>query len=80
MKLHAEQLSRLEGAELAARIITRYRPTISSMLTSRASSAMARAGVVAVLLPGALYFVRETHKPPVELAPSWCDDGDGHRL
>ena len=27
---------------------------------------MAKSGVVAVLLPGAFYFVRETHKPPVE--------------
>ena len=31
------------------------------------AAAMAKAGTVAVLLPGAFYFIRETHKPPVEL-------------
>ena len=43
------------------------RPIISNMPTRPASQAMAQAGTVAVLLPGAFYFLRETQKPPVEL-------------
>jgi len=36
------------------------------MSTKADVAALAKSGVVAVLLPGAFYFVRETHKPPVE--------------
>lgn len=66
VKLHAEQLSRLGGAELAAR----YHALSADHLEHVDEAgivALAKAGVVAVLLPGAFYFVRETHKPPVEL-------------
>ena len=65
VKLHAEQLSDQGGAALAAR----YRALSADHLeyVSEASvAAMAAAGTVAVLLPGAFYFLRETRVPPVE--------------
>ena len=67
MKLHAEQLSNLAAAPRSPRASARCRPIISNMPTRPASQAMAKAGTVAVLLPGAFYFLRETQKPPVEL-------------
>ncbi|WP_313665276.1 imidazolonepropionase [Shinella sp.] len=66
VKLHADQLSNLHGAELAAR----YGALSADHLeyTGDAGAvAMAKAGTVAVILPGAFYFIRETKKPPVEL-------------
>jgi imidazolonepropionase len=66
VKLHADQLSNLGGAMLAAR----YGALSADHLeyTDEAgAAAMAKAGTVAVLLPGAFYFIRETHKPAVEL-------------
>jgi imidazolonepropionase len=66
VKLHADQLSNLGGATLAAR----YRALSADHLehTDEAgAAAMAKAQTVAVLLPGAYYFIRETHKPPVDL-------------
>ncbi|MBD9371859.1 imidazolonepropionase [Rhizobium sp. ARZ01] len=66
VKLHADQLSNLEGAALA----TSYGALSADHLeyTSAASaSAMAKAGTVAVILPGAFYFIRETKKPPIAL-------------
>jgi len=66
VKLHAEQLSNLHGAELAAR----FRALSADHLEhvdEVGVRALADAGTVAVLLPGAFYFVRETHKPPVEM-------------
>ncbi|MCB1446859.1 MAG: imidazolonepropionase [Rhizobiaceae bacterium] len=65
VKLHADQLSDLGGAALAAR----YGALSADHLeyTSEAgAAAMAKAGTVAVILPGAYYFIRETKKPPVE--------------
>ena len=65
VKLHAEQLSHLAGASLAAS----YRALSADPLEhidAADIAAMAEAGTVAVLLPGAYYFMRETHKPPVE--------------
>lgn len=65
VKLHAEQLSDLSGAELAAR----YQALSADHLeyvSERGVDAMAKAGVVAVLLPGAYYFLRETKKPPFD--------------
>ncbi|UCF51206.1 MAG: imidazolonepropionase, partial [Bradyrhizobium sp.] len=65
VKLHADQLSNLGGAALAAR----YSALSADHLehTDEAgAAAMAKAGTVAVLLPGAFYFIRETQKPPVE--------------
>ena len=66
VKLHADQLSNLGGAALAAR----YGALSADHLeyTDEAGvTAMARAQTVAVLLPGAYYFIREAHKPPVNL-------------
>ncbi|KAB2913705.1 MAG: imidazolonepropionase [Hyphomicrobiaceae bacterium] len=66
VKLHADQLSNLGGAALAAR----YHALSADHLerTDEAgAAALAKAGTVAVLLPGAFYFIRETHKPPVDL-------------
>ena len=66
VKLHAEQLSNLGGAQLAAR----YGALSADHLeyaTEDDARAMAEAGTVAVLLPGAFYTLRETQKPPVEV-------------
>ncbi|WP_419696722.1 imidazolonepropionase [Mesorhizobium muleiense] len=66
VKLHADQLSNLHGAELAAR----YGALSADHLeyTDEAgAAAMARAGTVATILPGAYYFIRETKKPPTGL-------------
>ena len=65
VKLHADQLSNLQGAALAAR----YGALSADHLehTDEAGAqALAQAGTVAVLLPGAFYMLRETQKPPVE--------------
>jgi imidazolonepropionase len=65
VKLHADQLSNLHGAALAAR----YDALSADHLewTDEAGiAAMAKAKTVAVLLPGAFYFLRETRKPPIE--------------
>ncbi len=66
VKLHADQLSNLGGAKLAAR----YGALSADHLEhtdEEGAAAMAKAGTVAVLLPGAFYFIRETQKPPVDL-------------
>ena len=66
VKLHADQLSNLGGAALAASFSALSADHLEH--TDEAGAvAMARAGSVAVLLPGAFYFIRETHKPPIEL-------------
>lgn len=65
VKLHADQLSNLGGAALAAR----YGALSADHLeyTDEAgAAAMARAGTVAVMLPGAFYFIREKQVPPVD--------------
>nr|WP_272858963.1 imidazolonepropionase [Paracoccus stylophorae] len=65
VKLHAEQLSDLGGAAMAAR-----HGAISAdhleYLGADGIAAMARSGTVAVLLPGAFYTLRETKQPPVQ--------------
>ena len=64
--LHAEQLSNRGGAKLAAR----YKALSADHLEhvdEEGVSAMAEAGTVAVLLPGAFYALQETRKPPVDL-------------
>jgi imidazolonepropionase len=66
VKLHADQLSNLGGASLAAEFSALSADHLEH--TGDAGvAAMAEAGTVAVLLPGAFYFLRETAKPPVEL-------------
>jgi imidazolonepropionase len=64
VKLHAEQLSNLEGAALAARHGALSADHLEH-LSAEGIAAMAAAGTVAVLLPGAYYFMRETHLPPI---------------
>jgi len=66
VKLHAEQLSNLGGAALAARHSALSADHLE-YLDEAGVQAMAAAGTVAVLLPGAFYLLRETQKPPVEL-------------
>jgi len=64
VKLHAEQLSNQEGAALAARFGALSCDHLEH-LSPTGIAAMAAAGTVAVLLPGAFYFLRETQLPPV---------------
>jgi len=66
VKLHAEQLSDSGGAELAASLGALSCDHLE-WLGEAGARAMARAGTVAVLLPGAFYFLRETRLPPVAL-------------
>jgi imidazolonepropionase len=66
VRLHAEQLSNAGGAALAAR----YRALSADHLEhldAAGAAAMAAAGTVAVLLPGAFYALQETRKPPVAM-------------
>lgn len=65
VKLHAEQLSNQHGAELAAGCGALSADHLEH-LDADGVAAMARAGTVATLLPGAYYFVRETRLPPVQ--------------
>jgi imidazolonepropionase len=64
VKLHAEQLSNQHGAALAAEFGALSADHLE-YLDDAGIAAMARAGVVATLLPGAYYFVRETRLPPI---------------
>lgn len=66
LKLHAEQLSNLGGAALAARHGALSADHLE-YLDEDGVRAMAEAGTVAVLLPGAFHFLKETQQPPVEL-------------
>lgn len=64
VKLHAEQLSDLDGAALVAEFGGLSADHLE-YLSDAGIQAMARAGTVAVLLPGAFYALRETKLPPV---------------
>jgi len=64
VKLHAEQLSDQGGAALAARYGALSCDHLEH-LSAAGIAAMQTAGTVAVLLPGAYYFLRDTHLPPV---------------
>jgi imidazolonepropionase len=64
VKLHAEQLSDQGGAGLVAQYGGLSADHLE-WLTPDGVAAMARAGTVAVLLPGAYYFLRETKMPPL---------------
>ncbi len=66
VKLHAEQLSDLGGAKLAAEYAALSADHLE-YLTGEGVEAMAAAGTVAALLPGAFYTLRETKVPPVDL-------------
>jgi imidazolonepropionase len=65
VKLHAEQLSDLDGAALVATFDGLSADHLE-YLSDSGIQAMARAGTVAVLLPGAFYALRETKLPPVD--------------
>jgi imidazolonepropionase len=71
VKLHAEQLSDQGGAELAARFHALSADHLEHV-SDAGISAMARAGTVAVLLPGAFYCLRETQAPPIEKLRAAC--------
>lgn len=66
VKLHAEQLSDMGGAALAARYNALSCDHLE-FLSEEGASAMAHAGSVAVMLPGAFYFLRDTNVPPIDL-------------
>jgi len=65
VKLHAEQLSDQGGAELAAGYGALSADHLE-FIGQAGISAMAEAGTVAVILPGAFYFLGETRKPPIQ--------------
>lgn len=66
VKLHAEQLSDSNGAALASRYHALSCDHLE-YLSATGAKKMAGHDVVAVLLPGAFYYLRETQKPPIEL-------------
>jgi imidazolonepropionase len=65
VKLHAEQLSHQGGTALAARFKALSADHVE-YATEDDARALAASGTVAVLLPGAFYFLRETQAPPVD--------------
>ena len=69
VKMHAEQLSNSGGAALATEFGALSADHLE-YLDEGGAAAMAAAGTVAVLLPGAFYFLRETKFPPVDLLRS----------
>lgn len=66
IKLHAEQLSDSQGAQLASRFQALSADHLEYVSAEGAAS-LAKAGTVAVLLPGAFYFLREKKLPPLSL-------------
>jgi imidazolonepropionase len=66
IKLHAEQLSDQQGAELVAEFGGLSADHVE-FLSEAGVRAMAQAGTVATLLPAAFYFLRETQQPPMAL-------------
>ncbi len=66
VKLHAEQLSSLGGATLAAQYNALSADHIE-YITEQDVQAMAKSNTVAVVLPGAFFVLKETQKPPVDL-------------
>lgn len=66
VKLHAEQLSSLGGATLAAQYNALSADHIE-YITEHDVQAMAKSNTVAVVLPGAFFVLKETQKPPVDL-------------
>src|SRR6202012_2848110 len=65
LRLHADQLSNLHGAALAARFGALSADHLE-FADEDGIAAMARAGTVAVVLPGAFYFIREKQLPPID--------------
>ena len=80
VKLHADQLSNLGGAALAARFGALSADHLE-YTDEAGAAAMAAAGTVAVLLPGAFYFLRETQEAAGRpVPPARRADGGGDRL
>jgi imidazolonepropionase len=71
VKLHAEQLSNSHGAALAARFGALSADHLEH-LDGAGVAAMKAAGTIAVLLPGAYYFTRETKPPPIAALRAAC--------
>lgn len=65
VKLHAEQISDMGGAALAAEFGALSADHLEHV-SEEGTAAMAKAGTVAVLLPGAFYFLREEKLPPID--------------
>jgi imidazolonepropionase len=65
VKIHAEQLSNLGGAAMAASEFKALSADHIEYLDEAGIAALKAAGTVAVLLPGAYYFIKEKQKPPV---------------
>ncbi|MBT4890944.1 MAG: amidohydrolase family protein, partial [Rhodospirillales bacterium] len=65
IKLHAEQLSDLKGAVLAAEFDALSVDHLE-YVEQDGVDAMAKSGSVAVILPGAFYYLNETRKPPID--------------
>ena len=66
VKLHADQLSDTNGAATAAKFGALSADHLE-YANQAGIKAMAKAGTVAVLLPGAFYFLKETQRPPIEM-------------
>ncbi len=66
VKLHAEQLSNQGGAKLAAEFGAMSADHLE-YIDEDGVKAMAAAGMAAVILPGAFYYLKETQKPPIDL-------------
>lgn len=66
VKLHADQLSDLGGAALAAGFGALSADHLE-YTSPEGVAAMAKAGTVAMMLPGAFYYLRETQRPPIEM-------------
>ncbi len=66
LRLHAEQLSSQDGAQMAAELGALSCDHLE-YVDEAGVLAMAKAGTKAVLLPGAFYFLKETKKPPIDL-------------
>lgn len=66
IKLHAEQLSDQGGACLAAKYSALSADHLE-YLSETGAQALAQSGTVAVLLPGAFYYLRESRMPPIDL-------------
>ena len=66
VKVHAEQLSNLGGTEMACRYAALSCDHLE-YLDQQGVAAMAQSGSVAVMLPSAFYFIRETKVPPISL-------------
>ncbi|PHR62589.1 MAG: imidazolonepropionase [Robiginitomaculum sp.] len=64
--LHAEQLTNLHGAQMAAELGALSCDHLE-YLDEAGAKAMAKAGTVGVILPGAYYFLRETRQPPIQM-------------